>query len=78
MTKVFYTSGSTYIDDLLYEDRTIRCDNLSFEEEMVLSIKLNCEFDYEDITSEEEEKALNILIENKAITLSKVLDLLER
>lgn len=45
MVKVFYTDGGTYIDDLVFEDRSIFASEMGILEAIMLSIKLDCNFD---------------------------------
>lgn len=45
MVKVFYTDGGTYIDDLVFEDRSIFASEMGILEAIMLSIKLDCDFD---------------------------------
>ena len=54
MISVFYTDNGTYIDGLVYEDRSIFASEMGILEAIMLSIKLNCSFDM-DFSSEKYE-----------------------
>lgn len=76
MTNIFYTENSTYIDDLLYEDRNISTQAYSFAEAMALSIKLGCSFDY-DILTEADIKEAREIIANPESTVIRIPEYLE-
>lgn len=76
MTNIFYSENSTYIDDLLHEDRNISTQSFSFAEAMALSIKLGCSFDYDLLTDEDIREAREIL-ENPEDTVIRIPEILE-
>ena len=84
MMRVFYNDGSTYINKYDDDESEIRTDDLDFVEALALALFSNAEFDYTDITSEEEMEGIKYLIgkfNNKTsskVTLSKLLDLIEK
>ena len=45
MVRVFYSDGGTYIDELVFEDRSIFISEMGILEAIMLSIKLGCSFD---------------------------------
>lgn len=51
MVSIFYTDGATYIENLLHDDRNIMTTEMGILEAIMLSIKLDCNFDM-DFSSE--------------------------
>lgn len=80
MVRVFYNSGSTYVDYGIDNEYTTRIDGLHMSEAMELALDIKCDFDYEDVTSKDIENCIkvlrtkyNILIEDGSWHLSEFL-----